>query len=114
MGNSQGIRIPKAFLESLGMKENDNVEIERVDDSIVIKNNNITKINSWWYFWWIYWKLSTKGIWLGKYIKCIDVISRDIHFIEKIPKDILDIDFNIYGNYDPILKNSIGFFIFWF
>ena len=36
-GNSQGIRIPKAFLESLGMKENDNVEIERVDDSIVIK-----------------------------------------------------------------------------
>jgi len=49
---------------------------------------------------------------LGKYIKCIDVISRDIHFIEKIPKDILDIDFNIYGNYDPILKNSIGFFIF--
>ena len=37
MGNSQGIRIPKAFLESLGMKENDNVEVERVDDSIVIK-----------------------------------------------------------------------------
>ena len=24
-GNSQGIRIPKAFLESLDMKENDNV-----------------------------------------------------------------------------------------
>ena len=36
-GNSQGIRIPKAFLEALGMRENDHVEIERVDDSIVIK-----------------------------------------------------------------------------
>lgn len=37
MGNSQGIRIPKAFLESLGMKENDNVELQRVDDSIIIR-----------------------------------------------------------------------------
>lgn len=36
-GNSQGIRIPKAFLESLGMKENDNVELQRVDDSIIIR-----------------------------------------------------------------------------
>lgn len=35
-GNSQGIRIPKAFLEALGMKENDLVELNRVDDNIVI------------------------------------------------------------------------------
>ncbi len=36
-GNSQGIRIPKAFLEALGMMENDLVELNRVDDNIVIK-----------------------------------------------------------------------------
>ncbi len=35
-GNSQGIRIPKAFLEALGMMENDLVELTRVDDNIVI------------------------------------------------------------------------------
>lgn len=35
-GNSQGIRIPKAFLEALGMAENDLVELKRVDDNIVI------------------------------------------------------------------------------
>lgn len=33
-GNSQGIRIPKAFLEAVGMTENDCVSLERVDDSI--------------------------------------------------------------------------------
>lgn len=36
-GNSQGIRIPKAFLDALGMSENDVVELDRVDDNIVIK-----------------------------------------------------------------------------
>lgn len=36
-GNSQGIRIPKAFLEALGMKENDLVELSRVNDDIVIR-----------------------------------------------------------------------------
>lgn len=36
-GNSQGIRIPKAFLEALGMRENDLVELNRVDDNIVIR-----------------------------------------------------------------------------
>lgn len=45
-GNSQGIRIPKAFLEALGMVENDLVELTRVDDNIVIKKvhkeNNLT------------------------------------------------------------------------
>lgn len=35
-GNPQGIRIPKAFLEALGMAENDLVELSRVDDNIVI------------------------------------------------------------------------------
>lgn len=35
-GNSQGIRIPKAFLEALGMKENDLVELSRVDNNILI------------------------------------------------------------------------------
>lgn len=35
-GNSQGIRIPKAFLEAVGMVENDLVELNRVDDNIVI------------------------------------------------------------------------------
>lgn len=36
-GNSQGIRIPKAFLEALGMAENDVVELDRFDDNIVIR-----------------------------------------------------------------------------
>ena len=36
-GNSQGIRIPKAFLEALSMSENDVVELDRVNDNIVIK-----------------------------------------------------------------------------
>ena len=35
-GNSQGVRIPKAFLEALGMMENDLVELNRIDDNIVI------------------------------------------------------------------------------
>ena len=35
-GNSQGIRIPKAFLEALGMMENHRVELKCVDDTIVI------------------------------------------------------------------------------
>lgn len=35
-GNSQGIRIPKGFLDALGMMENDLVELSRVDDNIVI------------------------------------------------------------------------------
>lgn len=36
-GNSQGIRIPKAFLDALGMMENDVVELNRVDDNIIIR-----------------------------------------------------------------------------
>lgn len=42
-GNSQGIRIPKAFLEAVGLMENDCVSLERVDDSIVIKKVSSSK-----------------------------------------------------------------------
>ena len=35
--NSQGIRIPKAFLEAVGMAENNSVEPERMNDSTIIK-----------------------------------------------------------------------------
>ena len=35
-GNSQAVRLPKAILESLFLKENDAVEIKAVDDSIII------------------------------------------------------------------------------
>jgi antitoxin MazE len=35
-GNSQGIRIPKAFLEAMNMKENDTVEISRTENNIII------------------------------------------------------------------------------
>ena len=36
-GNSQGVRLPKAILEQLLLKENDRVEITAINDSIVIK-----------------------------------------------------------------------------
>jgi antitoxin MazE len=42
-GNSQGIRIPKAFLEALNMMENDTVELTRVDDNIVITKVDTNK-----------------------------------------------------------------------
>lgn len=42
-GNSQGIRIPKAFLDALGMMENDLVELSRVDDNIVITKVKVDK-----------------------------------------------------------------------
>jgi antitoxin MazE len=42
-GNSQGIRIPKAFLDALGMTENDTVELNRVNDNIVITKVNTNK-----------------------------------------------------------------------
>ena len=38
-GNSQGLRIPKAFLDTLGLKENDQVEISCQDDSITIRKS---------------------------------------------------------------------------
>ena len=36
-GNSQGIRIPKSLLESLGIRENDRVELLQTEDMITIK-----------------------------------------------------------------------------
>lgn len=36
-GNSQAIRIPKHILDNAGLNTNDEVEIEVLDDSIVIK-----------------------------------------------------------------------------
>jgi len=36
-GNSQGVRLPKAILEQLLLKENDRVEITAINDTIVIK-----------------------------------------------------------------------------
>lgn len=35
-GNSSGIRIPKNILNSLGIKDNDQLNIEQVEDKIVI------------------------------------------------------------------------------
>ena len=36
-GNSDGVRIPKAFLQSLNLKTNDKIIIEQVDDKIIIE-----------------------------------------------------------------------------
>ena len=35
-------------------------------------------------------RTKTTGMILCEHIKCLDVISRDIYFIEKIPKDIIE------------------------
>jgi antitoxin MazE len=45
-GNSQGIRIPKAFLEALGMAENDTVELSRVDNNILVTKVENEKYNN--------------------------------------------------------------------
>ena len=36
-GNSNGLRIPKALLESMGIRENDRVELTQSDDTIIIR-----------------------------------------------------------------------------
>lgn len=36
-GNSNGLRIPKALLDTLGIRENDRVELIQAEDSITIK-----------------------------------------------------------------------------
>ncbi len=36
-GNSQGIRLPKALLEAIGIRENDRVELVQSEDGITIK-----------------------------------------------------------------------------
>ncbi|MCL2356849.1 MAG: AbrB/MazE/SpoVT family DNA-binding domain-containing protein [Defluviitaleaceae bacterium] len=41
-GNSRGIRIPKPFLENLGLKENDTVDILTENNRIIIqKSSNV-------------------------------------------------------------------------
>lgn len=44
-GNSDGVRIPKAFLQSLNLKTNDKITIEQVDDKIVISKSTKDKIS---------------------------------------------------------------------
>ena len=39
-GNSQAIRLPKGILEAADMHENDRVEINAEDDTIIIKRAN--------------------------------------------------------------------------
>ena len=36
-GNSQGLRIPKALLDAVGLRENDRVELIQTDDGIQIR-----------------------------------------------------------------------------
>jgi len=36
-GNSQGVRLPKVILESVALKENDQVDVIVDDDTIIIK-----------------------------------------------------------------------------
>lgn len=36
-GNSQGVRLPKALLEALGLQENDQVELSHEEDTITIR-----------------------------------------------------------------------------
>jgi antitoxin MazE len=42
-GNSQGIRIPKAFLKNIHVSENDPVDIVVSDETIIIKKINYKK-----------------------------------------------------------------------
>ena len=42
-GNSRGIRIPKPYLEDLGLKDNDTVDIEVKDSVIMIKKSPMRK-----------------------------------------------------------------------
>ena len=42
-GNSKGVRIPKPYLENLGLKENDVVDIEVSNNIIMIKKSHQRK-----------------------------------------------------------------------
>jgi antitoxin MazE len=43
LGNSRGIRLPKPYLENLGIKENDTVDISLEGDTIIIKKSTKKK-----------------------------------------------------------------------
>ena len=42
-GNSQGLRLPKALLDSAGLKENDRVELTQNGDGITIRRAAISR-----------------------------------------------------------------------
>jgi antitoxin MazE len=42
-GNSQGIRLPKTFLQNINISENDTVDVLIQNETIVIKKNNSKK-----------------------------------------------------------------------
>jgi antitoxin MazE len=42
-GNSQGIRIPKAFLQTIQLAENDLVDVTLEKEKIIIKKRNTTE-----------------------------------------------------------------------
>ena len=42
-GTSRGIRLPKPYLEDIGLKENDVVDIEIKDNVIMIKKSEVRK-----------------------------------------------------------------------
>ena len=44
-GNSDGIRIPKAFLQSLNLKTNDKITIEQVDEKIIITKSKQERVS---------------------------------------------------------------------
>ena len=45
-GNSQGLRIPKALLDAIGLRENDRVELVQSANSIEIKKSPATQHRS--------------------------------------------------------------------
>lgn len=44
-GNSDGIRIPSTILKAIGLKTNDKVTIEQIDDKIVISKSKKSKVS---------------------------------------------------------------------
>jgi antitoxin MazE len=42
-GNSQGIRLPKAFLQSTNLSENDKVDVLLENETIIIKKTSVKK-----------------------------------------------------------------------
>ena len=42
-GNSQGIRLPKAFLQNIQIAENDQVDVILEKERIIIKKSNVKK-----------------------------------------------------------------------
>ena len=46
-GNSQGLRIPKALLDAVGLKEHDRVELVQMDDGINIRRALPSRTAPW-------------------------------------------------------------------